>query len=254
MEKRINRYYPSASYYTINEYGTIYNHHTNRYITPTLDRHGYFQVKLYVDDTNKKRASYLVHRLVATTYLDFDVNNLYKGKYSNNFTVDHIDGNKTNNYYKNLRWITLLENCNEAKKMGWNNPEAGYADISEELAKQIVQDLLDMYSIKEITKRRKCSKIMVMRIKQKQRWRSLTEEINFPITYSHRNREETMTIVYYALNTSLSNSKLKEHLNKIGIQISQNSIANIRARKTLKDYIKYIENNNYKPSTTIETF
>lgn len=254
MEKKINEYYPAASYYTIDEYGNIYNYHTNYYITQTLDKHGYYQVKIYIDDANKKRASYLVHRLVATTYLEIDADKLYKGRYSNGYTVDHIDGNKTNNYYKNLRWISLLDNCNEAKKLGWNNPEAGYTDISEELAKQIIQDILDMYSIKEIMERRGCSKNVIMRIRQKSRWKSFTEKIDFPITYSHRSRDETLDIVYYALNSSLPASKLIKYLGNMGIKICKQSIDNIRLRKTLKDYIKYVENNNYKPSTTIETF
>ena len=41
IERKI-KYYQAADYYTIDEYGNIYNHKTQKYVTQTLDKHGYY--------------------------------------------------------------------------------------------------------------------------------------------------------------------------------------------------------------------
>lgn len=43
----------------------------------------------------------LIHRLVAETYIE---------NFNNKSQVNHIDGNKYNNYYLNLEWVTPTEN------------------------------------------------------------------------------------------------------------------------------------------------
>ena len=256
IERKI-KYYEAAEYYTIDEYGTIYNHKTNRIVKPTLDQHGYYQVKLYKDNNtghkNRRRASYLVHRLVACTFLDIDdgVNPLYVGKYFNGLTVDHIDGNKTNNYYKNLRWVSFLDNCNYAKALGYNNPEANYTDISEEIVLKIIDDLCNLYSVEEIMERHSVSRNMVSRIKQKKRWQSLTKDINFPVTYVNGKRDDVLTAIYFSLYSDLDGIKLSAELKKLNIKYSSSQIYNIRNNVSCRDYIKYIKDGKFKPSTTI---
>jgi len=56
--------------------------------------HGYLQI-------GYKRKLYLVHRLVAETFI---IN------IENKKEVDHIDRNKTNNNVSNLRWVSHIEN------------------------------------------------------------------------------------------------------------------------------------------------
>lgn len=57
-------------------------------------RNGYMQVSLY---DNNRRSSVEVHRLVAIAFV---------ANPQNLPCVNHIDENKTNNYYKNLEWCT----------------------------------------------------------------------------------------------------------------------------------------------------
>ena len=52
-----------------------------------------------------------VHRLVAKAFIP-NPDNLP--------VVDHIDGNKINNYVENLRWVTVRENTQAAYDMGLN--------------------------------------------------------------------------------------------------------------------------------------
>lgn len=64
------------------------------------NRRGYKMLCLYKDGS-KKIAS--VHRLVAEAFIP----NL-----EDKPCVDHIDGNRSNNFYNNLRWCTYKENIN----------------------------------------------------------------------------------------------------------------------------------------------
>lgn len=51
-----------------------------------------------------------VHRIVARA---FHANSEF-----NNAVVNHIDGNKENNHFTNLEWVTVRQNVNHAVKMG----------------------------------------------------------------------------------------------------------------------------------------
>jgi hypothetical protein len=76
------------------------------YLKPLNNGTGYFQVALCV---NSKRKVYLVHRLVAETFIDNP----------NNFDViNHINGIKSDNTINNLEWCTHSHNINHAVKTG----------------------------------------------------------------------------------------------------------------------------------------
>lgn len=64
------------------------------------DTHGYLQAFLY---KNNIRKTYLVHRLVASAFID-NPNN-YK-------EINHIDEDKTNNKISNLEWCSRIYNVN----------------------------------------------------------------------------------------------------------------------------------------------
>lgn len=77
-----------------------------RVLKISLNSIGYCQIKLC---KNGKQKVLRVHRLVAIHFID----NL-----DNKLEVNHIDGNKTNNYYKNLEWCTRSENTQHAYDNG----------------------------------------------------------------------------------------------------------------------------------------
>ena len=84
--------------------GRIWSYKSNKFLKPAINKRGYAHVTLVAD---KKRYDYRVHRLVAMTYLDNP---------SNKEQVNHIDGDKLNNYLSNLEWVTAEENIEHAKK------------------------------------------------------------------------------------------------------------------------------------------
>lgn len=94
MWKKVNR----NDNYSINEQGKVRNDKTGLIKTPTLNkRNGYLVLDLY---KNNKREKVPVHRLVAEAFIPNPENKL---------TVDHADGDRTNNSIENLRWATYSE-------------------------------------------------------------------------------------------------------------------------------------------------
>lgn len=68
----------------------------------TLSSTGYKKVELY---KNKIKKTVKVHRLVATHFI---------ANPENLNVINHIDGNKLNNDYKNLEWVSQSENIQHA--------------------------------------------------------------------------------------------------------------------------------------------
>jgi hypothetical protein len=89
-----------------------------RYIDFRLNHKGYLCTAL-------KRKAFLIHRLVCITF---------KPQPDLTLHVNHIDGNKLNNYYLNLEWCTNAENMQHAiltgihNNTGENNVNCKYTD------------------------------------------------------------------------------------------------------------------------------
>ena len=110
--------------YDVSTDGRVRNSKTGRIMKLTVRQDGYIRVAIYKD---KKRSHHLVHRLVASAFCNKDVDcNV----------VDHIDHNRANNNYQNLRWTNASGNqrnasissrntsgtsgvTNETKRCGW---------------------------------------------------------------------------------------------------------------------------------------
>ena len=84
------------SNYFISNLGKIKRN--NKILKLNKNARGYLYCNI---STNGKVTKVKIHRLVAITFVD----NL-----NNKDTVNHIDGNKLNNHYTNLEWLTRKEN------------------------------------------------------------------------------------------------------------------------------------------------
>lgn len=107
--------------YEINQYGDVRNIHTKYIKMKRTNAWGYNDVKLKGKD--KKFHTKLVHRLVAKTFYDISEER------SNILQVNHIDGNKTNNFIANLEWVTGKQNVQHAYDTGIRKPSGGRGKI-----------------------------------------------------------------------------------------------------------------------------
>jgi hypothetical protein len=94
--------------YTIYENGIIVGK-SGSVLNPTKTKAGYYVINMYV---NKKKKRMYVHRIVALCYIDNP---------ENKATVNHKDGDKSNNSVKNLEWLTQTDNAKHAWSSGLNN-------------------------------------------------------------------------------------------------------------------------------------
>ena len=86
--------------YAATSCGKIYSYRAKKFLKPRKDRDGYLLINLYKDN---KMKTYLVHRLIAATYLDNPLNLPQ---------VNHKDEDKTNNALPNLEFCTAAYNIN----------------------------------------------------------------------------------------------------------------------------------------------
>ena len=156
--------------YEINEFGDVYrkeylkvnpNSKTGyglckrKKMNPHLNRpNGYLRISLY----NGIEKKIHVAKLVAEAFI---------GERPEGYQIDHIDGNKENNHYTNLEYVTASENMKRATKMGLNSPPTNqvgkkgelnnWCKITEETAIKIklskglgatAQNVADKYNVK----------------------------------------------------------------------------------------------------------
>jgi len=95
-------------FYYINNKGKIYSFYLNKFMKPNLTDDGYHTIML--GQRNKKKKHY-IHRIVAELFLQ-------KNNDKNKTVVNHIDGNKINNSFKNLEWCTPSENNKHCHETG----------------------------------------------------------------------------------------------------------------------------------------
>ena len=87
--------------YIVTEYGDIHSLYDSygKKMNLKKNMNGYNQLNINI---NEKKITVLSHSLVANAFLE--------KPNKENLVVDHIDRNKLNNHYSNLRWVSIREN------------------------------------------------------------------------------------------------------------------------------------------------
>lgn len=120
--------------YLISSYGRVWSIRSKKWLKYSVPSNGYAQVGLSL---NNKRTSYMIHRLVAKTFLQKPTNKDY---------VNHIDGNKLNNRVNNLEWVTRSENEKHAFANKLKIPTRGELSGQSKLTWEQVKIIRQMYN------------------------------------------------------------------------------------------------------------
>lgn len=107
--------------YLISNLGIVISLKRNTILKPQT-YNGYYQIGL---NKNSKLKWKTIHRLVANAFIPNS---------NNKPCVNHIDGNKQNNYVDNLEWVTHSENVKHAFKIGLKSSKGennGNAKLTE---------------------------------------------------------------------------------------------------------------------------
>lgn len=108
--------------YKISNYGNVINDNTNKILKHIIDTPGYSCVNLSI---NGNITRFYIHRLVA----------IYFCENENNYNmVDHIDRDRTNNCYDNLRWVNNSQNRRNVDKN--KNTSSKYRGVCFDKARQ----------------------------------------------------------------------------------------------------------------------
>jgi hypothetical protein len=144
------------TFYSVTENGVVFsNKHVRRVLTPS-DKIGYLSVCLYL---NGKRHEIMIHRLVANNFIDNP---------HNKQQVNHIDGNKSNNHFSNLEWVTQSENIKHAYDNGLMNRDytnCGRSLLDENNVRDIRKLLADGVKAVDVSKVFKVSQGVISNIK-----------------------------------------------------------------------------------------
>lgn len=153
---------------SLDRYDNCNRFRNGRLLIKSKEKDGYEYITLW---KNSKSKSYFIHRLVAYAFLNLPLDN--------NFVVNHIDGNKQNNHYKNLEWLSVRDNVihalkNNLRKSGENHP---WAKLTNDQVLEIPKLLELGYTQKKISKIYNVSYSCIKNICQKRKWKYLSDNV-----------------------------------------------------------------------------
>lgn len=153
------------SQYKINLSGRIRNIKTGIILQPFIDRRGYENYSLWSDKGTRK--TFRCHQLVALAFIP---NPLHLPQ------VNHKDGNKRNNFYKNLEWTTNLDNATHAMQNGL----MPHAKIDEQTCHKICEMLMQRIKIAKISRELNIPYSTIAAIHLRRNWTHISSQYNLP--------------------------------------------------------------------------
>lgn len=134
--------YTGIRFYYISENGEIVSYYNEKpkIIKPFLSN-GYYRIELKYEAGKAKK--FFVHRLVYQTFV---------GELKDGLVIDHIDGDRANNHYLNLRLVTQKENIENALNHNFGNNNSKMVKIKNKHTGEIltfnkIKDLIDFVGV-----------------------------------------------------------------------------------------------------------
>lgn len=133
--------------YAVSNFGQVKNVRTNKYLKLKQNSKGYIEVQLLIKGRKQK---FRVHKLVAMCFIPNIDNKPY---------VNHIDGDKANNYVNNLEWCTAKENDAHARETGLKSQNKPIKAINIDTLEETVFE-----SLSECARYFNCNKSYIHRV------------------------------------------------------------------------------------------
>ena len=205
--------------YLVNTDGQIFSEYTASYLKPFKNPNGYYLVDLHDD---KKSYTRQVHRLVAEAFIP---NPLMLE------TVNHKDGDKSNNAVSNLEWMTQLDNVRHAWKTGLAKPRYGTdnpANVYSEDQIHLVCQLLEIsfLSNKQIAEIAGVNVTTIRDIKFRGKWSKISCQYN--INMKPKGFKDLRKKILELIDLGYSNKEIFEIVKCPGM--TKRHIEGVRAR------------------------
>jgi DNA-binding CsgD family transcriptional regulator len=164
-----NRFVPIPGFedYLINDEGKVLSKKSNKFLKLQPDKSGYLRFTAY---RNRKKHTLMVHQ---------EVLRVFHGECPATFECRHLDGDKTNNCFWNLRWDTKSNNMQDTVKHNVH-PSRTHKGENHYKAKLTAKEAREIYylawgptSNKEIANKFGIDPDTVSAIKLKRNWKSL---------------------------------------------------------------------------------
>lgn len=213
----------NLSKYSITPDGSVYSHYSNRFLKNYKGTDGYYRLTLITDDGETKY--YRVNRLVALVYC---------AGFTEDKVVNHKDGNKLNNLFSNLEWVSVSENTIHAIQNELQTKVGGYDISSIEVVHEVCRMLEQGYRNSDISTILNISTTRIQEIKNKTHFKFISDEydINYVKKSNRISLEKVLAIckdLQYGLN--LCQVSVKH-------QVGTSTVHRIRQRKTYSDISK----------------
>lgn len=182
--------YPSVRIgkYAVTTEGKIINLEKNIEVVQYHSEQGYKRVSLSLQDTTAKQ--FMVHRIVAYAFCN-------PPSYIENYVVNHIDGNKSNNCCGNLEWISSGSNIQHSMHYLHGDKLSYVGSIREEANERMIRNICVLFTMGKTDT--EVMTIMGMAhidanysflqdIRKRRTWVAITKDYNF--------RSNSVTTVY----------------------------------------------------------
>lgn len=205
--------------YMINTHGDIYSGISNKFLKPFKNPQGYMLIDIQHGGQTYTRQ---VHRLVALAFIP-NPDHLE--------TVNHKDGNKSNNDVSNLEWMTRLDNVRHAWRTGLAKPRYGIdnpANVYSIDQIHMVCSLIELGGLTydEIAERCGVNKTLVRDIKFRGKWKQISSLYN--INHTPIGFKDLRPKILELIDAGYSNKEIFEMVRVDGM--TKRHIEGVRAR------------------------
>lgn len=226
-------------YYQISNFGRVYHNYLKIIMKPGISTSGYLFI---IMSTSRGPKPIQLHRLVLIAFNDICNREKYQ--------VNHINGNKQQNYLWNLEWVTRRENIIHSYTTGLHlsGENSVLSKITEETAKTICELLqYNKYTNKEIAEMTNSTVSIVSDIKKGKNWKHISKNYTFISRPGKLFTDEQIhNLCKYFQDNPIGNLTVNDHCRNALLyyryDVSDKSVDSIRKLYTRKYYTKISKN------------